>query len=178
MNLLPQMNVELDIISIWPSTCQECTESDKLQNEKRNLVHSGNRTRNLESYSLKHLVIIPSVRPSVVPSVCLTFPMMSKLLITWSLTNCWQTLTAAITIEPYGLEKKEEIWLSHMTKGPTFTEKSEKQHDNTKDATKNFDFTTITDRIKTASWGTSSHPNDVVKPVYERSTFPLTVTAV
>ena len=65
-----------------------------------------------------------------------------------------------------------------MTEGPTFTEKSEKQHDNTKDATKNFDFTTITDRLKTASWGTSSHPNGVVKPVYERSTFPLTATAV
>ena len=28
-------------------------------------------------------------------------------------------------------EKTEEIWLSHMTKVPTPTEKSKKQHDNT-----------------------------------------------
>ena len=46
-----------------------------------------------------------------------------------------------------------------------------------KNATKNFDYTTIADRLRTVSWSNSSHPTGVVKPVYERSTFPLTATA-
>ena len=79
---------------------------------------------------------------------------------------------------PIAWEKKEEIWLSPMTKAPTPTEKSKTQHDNTKNATKYFDYTTIADRLRTVSWGNSSHPTGVVKPVYERSTFPLTTTAV
>ena len=44
--------------------------------------------------------------------------------------------------------KKEEIWLSPMTEALTPTEKSKKQRDNTKNATKNFDYTTIADRLK------------------------------
>ena len=75
-------------------------------------------------------------------------------------------------------EKKEEIWLSPVAKTPTPTEQSKKQHDNIKNATKNFDYTTIADRLRTVSWSNSSHPTGVVKPVYERSTFPLTATAV
>ena len=47
-----------------------------------------------------------------------------------------------------------------------------------KNAIKNFDYTTIADRLRTVSWSNSSHPTGVVKPVYERSTFPLTATAV
>ena len=47
-----------------------------------------------------------------------------------------------------------------------------------KNATKNFDYTTIADQLRTVSWSNSSHPTSVVKPVYERSTFPLTATAV
>ena len=47
-----------------------------------------------------------------------------------------------------------------------------------KNATKNFDYTTIADRLRTVSWSNSSHPTGVVKPVYERSTFPQTATAV
>ena len=43
-----------------------------------------------------------------------------------------------------------------------------------KNATKNFDYTTIADRLRTVNWSNSSHPTGVVKPVYERSTFPLT----
>ena len=43
-----------------------------------------------------------------------------------------------------------------------------------KNATRNFDYTTIADRLRTVSWSNSSHPTGVVKPVYERSTFPLT----
>ena len=43
-----------------------------------------------------------------------------------------------------------------------------------KNATKNFDYTTIADRLRTVSWGNSFHPTDVVNLVYERSIFPLT----
>ena len=42
-------------------------------------------------------------------------------------------------------EKKEEIWLSPMTKAPTPTEKSKKQRDNTKTPPK----TSITQRLRT-----------------------------
>ena len=37
------------------------------------------------------------------------------------------------------VEKKEEIWLSPMTKAPTPTEMSKGQSDNTNNATKKFD---------------------------------------
>ena len=47
-----------------------------------------------------------------------------------------------------------------------------------KNATKNFDYTTIAGRLKTVSWSNSSHPTGVVKPVYVRTTFQLTATAV
>ena len=46
-------------------------------------------------------------------------------------------------------EKKEEIWLSSVTKAPTPTDKSKKQRDNIKNATKNLDYTTIADRLRT-----------------------------
>ena len=59
-------------------------------------------------------------------------------------------------------EQKEEIRLSPMTKAPTPTDKSKKQCDNTKNATKNFHYTTITDRLRTVSWSNNSHPNGVV----------------
>ena len=65
-----------------------------------------------------------------------------------------------------------------MTKAPTPTEKSKKQRDNTKNATKSFDYTTIADRLGTVSWSNNSHPTGVVKPVHERSTFSQTATAV
>ena len=48
-------------------------------------------------------------------------------------------------------EKKKEIWFSPMTKAPTPTDKSKKKRDNTKNATKNFDYTTIADRPRTVS---------------------------
>ena len=64
-----------------------------------------------------------------------------------------------------------------MTEALTLTEKSKKQRDNTKNATKNFDYTTIADRLRTVSWGSDSHPSGVVKPVYGIPTFPLTAKA-
>ena len=45
-----------------------------------------------------------------------------------------------------------------MTKAPTPTKKSKTQRDNKKNATKNFDYTTIADRLRTVSWGNDSHP--------------------
>ena len=42
-------------------------------------------------------------------------------------------------------EKKEEIWLSPIIKAPTLTEKSKKQHDNTKTPPK----TSSTQRLQT-----------------------------
>ena len=40
-----------------------------------------------------------------------------------------------------------------------------KKHDNTKNATQNFDYTTIAYRLRTVSWSNDSHPTGVVKPV-------------
>ena len=45
-----------------------------------------------------------------------------------------------------------------MTKVPTPTEQSKKQRDNTKNASKNFDYTTIADQIWTVRWSDNNHP--------------------
>ena len=55
-----------------------------------------------------------------------------------------------------------------MTKSPTPSEKFKKQRDNTKRVNKNFDFTTIADRLRTVSWSNNSHPTGVVKPVLKK----------
>ena len=64
-----------------------------------------------------------------------------------------------------------------MTKTPIPTENSKTnvQH---KNATENFDYTTIADRPRMVSWNNNSHPPGVVKPVYGYPTFPLTAKAV
>ena len=64
-----------------------------------------------------------------------------------------------------------------MAKGPAPTQKKTRRA-NIKTRHKNFDYTTIADRLSTVSWCHSSHATSVVKPVYERSTFLLTATAV
>ena len=76
------------------------------------------------------------------------------------------------------VEKKEEIWLNPVTKNPYTHRTIQKATWQHKNATKNFDYTTIADRLRTVSWSISSHPTGVVKPVYERSTFPYTVKEV
>ena len=48
-----------------------------------------------------------------------------------------------------------------MTKAPTLTENSKKQHDNTKND-RNFYYTTIADRLRTVSWSNDSHQTGVV----------------
>ena len=75
--------------------------------------------------------------------------------------------------------KKEEIWLRPMTKAPYTDRKIKKKTTwKHKNATKNFDYTTIADRLRTVSLGNDSHPTGVVKPVYGIPTFPLTAKAV
>ena len=64
-----------------------------------------------------------------------------------------------------------------MTKAPTSTE-NPKSNVTTQKRHKNFDYTTIADRLRTVSWGNDSHPTGVVKPVYVIPTFPLTAKAV
>ena len=49
-------------------------------------------------------------------------------------------------------EKKEEIWLSPMTKAPTPAELSKGQNDNTNNATKKFDYTAVADRLRMVCW--------------------------
>ena len=52
-----------------------------------------------------------------------------------------------------------------MTKNPMSTENS-KTNEQHKNAIKNFDYTTIADRLRTVSFSNISHPTGVVKPVY------------
>ena len=59
-----------------------------------------------------------------------------------------------------------------MTKALAQKDKFKKGTRQDKNATKNFDYKTIADRLWTVSWNNKSHPTGVVKPVYERSTFP------
>ena len=83
-----------------------------------------------------------------------------------------------LRITPLSWEKKEEIWLSPVTKTSSPTDQSKKQRDKIKNATQNFGYMAIADRLRTISWSNSSHPTGVIKLVYKRSTFPLTATAV
>ena len=57
-----------------------------------------------------------------------------------------------------------------MAKNPTHRAKNtRKQRDNTKrNGTKNFDYTTITDRLRTVSLNNNSNDTGVIKPVNER----------
>ena len=56
-----------------------------------------------------------------------------------------------------------------MTKVPTPTEKSKQQRGNIKNATKNFDYTTISDRLRTVRWSNSTLYR---LTYYERLTLP------
>ena len=48
----------------------------------------------------------------------------------------------------------------------------------TQNATKNFDYKTITDRLRTVSWGNDSDATGMIKPVYGILTLTLTARAV
>ena len=108
----------------------------------------------------------------------------------WNIVACdvkLQYKPEVILVSGYGFKCKNWI-VGVREKGRDLTQTCDKnpytyriikkatwQH---KNATKNFDYTTIADRLRTVSWSNSSHQTGVVKPVYERSTFPLTATAV
>ena len=64
-----------------------------------------------------------------------------------------------------------------MTKTRISTENS-KTNGQHKNATKNFDNTTIANQLRTVSWNDNSHPTGVVKPVEGYPTFPLTAKAM
>ena len=59
------------------------------------------------------------------------------------LSRCFLDFSVDVGAFVIGLRKKEEIWLSPLTNASTLTEKSKKQHENIKNSTKNFDYTTI-----------------------------------
>ena len=78
---------------------------------------------------------------------------------------------------PLQKEKGRDLTQSY-DKSPYTHRKIQKATWQHKNATKNFDKTTIADRLRTVSWNNNNHSTGMVKPVYERSTFSLTATAV
>ena len=74
-------------------------------------------------------------------------------------------------------EKGRDLTQSY-NKSPYSHRKIQKPTREPKNATKNFDYTTIVDRLRTVSWSTDSHTTGVVKPVYRIPTFPLTAKTV
>ena len=73
--------------------------------------------------------------------------------------------------------KKEEIWLSPIAEAVIPTEMSKGQSDNTKNATKKFDYTAIADRLRTVSSSNCSHPTVLVNQ-YTGPVVPLPATTV
>ena len=59
-----------------------------------------------------------------------------------------------------------------MTKNPMTTENS-KTNGQHKNATKNFDYTTIADRLETFGWNNNSHPTGVVKSGLKGTNLPI-----
>ena len=67
-----------------------------------------------------------------------------------------------------------------MTKALIPTENFRKKNKNvtTQNATKNFDYTTIADQLRTVNWSDESHTTGVIKPVNRISIFLLIAKAV
>ena len=74
-------------------------------------------------------------------------------------------------------EKRRDLTQSY-DKSPYTRRKIEKAMWQHKNATKDFDYITIADRLRTVSFGNDSHPTGVVKPDYGIPTFPLNAKAV
>ena len=64
-------------------------------------------------------------------------------------------------------EKKEEIWLSPMTKAPKPTEMSKGQSDNTNNATKKFDYTAVALQQVLIDSRFKAKPNDRARGMFE-----------
>ena len=78
-----------------------------------------------------------------------------------------QVYLTFVLIASYYREKGRDLTQS-CDKNPYTNRTIQKATWQHKNATKNFDYTTIADRLRTVSWSNSSHPTGVVKPVYER----------
>ena len=74
-------------------------------------------------------------------------------------------------------KKKRKRSDSVLLQKPLHPKKWKTQRDNVK-RHKNFDYTTIADRLRTVSLSNDSNPTGVVKPVYGIRTFPKTTKAV
>ena len=74
-------------------------------------------------------------------------------------------------------EKGRDLPQSYDT-SPITHRKIQKESWKHKNASKNFDYTTIADRLRTVSWSNDSHATGVNKPVYGIQTFPLAAKAV
>ena len=76
------------------------------------------------------------------------------------------------------LSKEKKRRDQSYEKGPYTNRKFQKAKLQNKNATKNFDYKTTTDRLRAVSWSNDSHPTGVVKPVYGILTFSLTAKDV
>ena len=74
--------------------------------------------------------------------------------------------------------EKEKDPTQSYDKSPHTHRKIQKATWQHKNATKNFNYTRIADRLRTITWGNNSLPAGVVKPVYGIPNFPLTKKAV
>ena len=77
--------------------------------------------------------------------------------------------------ERKGKRSDSVIWQKPNTNWQFQKAKCQEQKQNT---TKNFDYTTIADRLRTDSWSNDIHTTGVVKPINGMSTFPLTAKAL
>ena len=87
-------------------------------------------------------------------------------------------LICLLDLPPHSIfSKKEEIWLSPITKYPTPKEKfKKKQIENRQNTTNMFDYTAIAADLKW--WSNSSQQTGVVKPMYGILTCQITTTTV
>ena len=76
------------------------------------------------------------------------------------------------------MREKERDLTQSYDKSPYTNRKTQKKRDNTQNANKNVDYTTITDRLRMVSWGNDSHPTVLVKLVNGIPILPLTTTFV
>ena len=76
------------------------------------------------------------------------------------------------------VERKKKTSDSVIRQKPLHQQKNKKATGQHKKATDHFDYTTIADRLRTASWSNDTHPTGVVKPVYGIQTFPVTAKVV
>ena len=80
-------------------------------------------------------------------------------------------LTSSTKVKGRGLTQSYD-------KSPCAHRMIHKSNATTQNATENFDYTTIADRLRTVGWSNDSYTTGVCKPVYGIQTFPLTTEAV